>query len=224
MVESLGRQIVDGAIAMGTVVRLEDLVAEYGVSRSAVRDAITILQSMGLVEAKRSVGVTVLGECIWHEFNPDVIRWKLSGPHAERHMAALVELRLAVEPLAAGQTARSHPEAGRILQQHAAAMRDAAHRGDLEGFLTYDLLFHQCLLHHCDNAFFRYLEPAIQQVVSARHERNMMPNVPRETAVVLHELVALAIADEDATTAENAMRSIVDEVRDLLHVRRAEHE
>ena len=60
-----------------------------------------VLESMGLVAARRRVGITVLPPARWNPFDPDIIRWRLAGPDRLRHLQSLSELRSAIEPLAA---------------------------------------------------------------------------------------------------------------------------
>ncbi|MGO4596631.1 FadR/GntR family transcriptional regulator, partial [Terrabacter sp. 2RAF25] len=65
VLDTLGRQVVSGDLAPGTVLRIDQLDERYGVSRSVVREAIRVLDSMGLVEARKRVGVRVLPSTSW---------------------------------------------------------------------------------------------------------------------------------------------------------------
>lgn len=214
--EDLGRRITEGDIPPGAILRLEDLENSYGISRSVVRDAVNRLMTMGMVSTRRSVGVIVSDEDSWHALHPDLVRWRLGGTDGPAQMAAMVDLRMAVEPLAAGLVARRSPETGDALAAIAERMGEAASQGDLPAFLAGDVEFHRELLRNCGNPMFRYLERTILHVLEARHYRELMPDVPRERAVLLHQLVAVAVREGNAELAESSMRSIVHEVRDFL--------
>ena len=54
----LGADIVSGALPAGAVINLEGVGAQYGVSRSVAREAVRVLESMGLVASRRRVGIT----------------------------------------------------------------------------------------------------------------------------------------------------------------------
>ena len=61
LVESLGDRIRDGRLAAGDKLPTEaDLMAEFSVSRTVVREAISRLQAAGLVETRHGVGTFVV--------------------------------------------------------------------------------------------------------------------------------------------------------------------
>ena len=68
VLSELGRSIVVGHRAPGEVLRMEELGAEFGVSRSVMREVIRVLASMNLVSSRRSVGVTVQDSSRWNPF------------------------------------------------------------------------------------------------------------------------------------------------------------
>ena len=114
VLDRLGASIVAGDPAPGGVLRIEQLEERYAVSRSVVREAIRVLESMGLVESRRRVGVTVRPRDAWNVFDPRIIRWRLDGEDREAQLLSLSQLRQGVEPVAAGLAARSrHPGAVR---------------------------------------------------------------------------------------------------------------
>ncbi len=64
------------------MLRTDELAQRFEVSRSVMREAVRVLESMHLVESRRRVGVTVLPECEWNVYDPQVIRWRLPAPSA----------------------------------------------------------------------------------------------------------------------------------------------
>lgn len=216
VLDELGRSITMRQRPPGTVLRIEDLQVEFGVSRTVVRDALRSLESMHLVRNRRRVGVTVRPPSDWSVFAPDVVRWRLENDD-EDQMRSFVTLRLAVEPVAASLAAASgQPSLGAQLVELADAMTSAAGAGDLDLFLTHDLRFHSLILRSCGNEMFAALDEVTAEVLRARHEKHLMPRRPRDLALLLHRLVAVAVRDGDATGAETAMRQIVAEVQSVV--------
>ena len=62
LVDSLGDRIRDGRLAVGDKLPTEAaIMAEFDVSRTVVREAISKLQASGLVETRHGIGTFVLG-------------------------------------------------------------------------------------------------------------------------------------------------------------------
>ena len=53
VLDALGGRIASGALAHGQVLTLDAVCAEYAVSRSVAREAVRVLESMGLVASRR---------------------------------------------------------------------------------------------------------------------------------------------------------------------------
>lgn len=212
VVERLGRDIVSGVHPSGTVLRIEDLQRDFGVSRTVIRDVLRHLESLHLTRSRPRVGVRVTEVGRWNVFAPDVVQWRLTGPGAAAQLRSLAQLRAAVEPQAAELAAVVAPEqVGPELVELADVMADCAMRGDLDGFLQADLQFHSLVLHHCGNEMFTALDAPIAEALRARHEQHLMPDHPRDIAVLLHKLVATGIREQDGATASSAMRQLVAE-------------
>ena len=56
---ALGTSIVSGEYPAGQVLTLDGVSAQHGMSRSVAREAIRVLESMGMVESRRRVGITI---------------------------------------------------------------------------------------------------------------------------------------------------------------------
>ena len=69
-----------------------------------------MLQSLGLVETTKRVGIRVLPPHRWNPFDPQVIRWRLAGEGRGAQLRSLAELRSAVEPVAAELAAVNAPD------------------------------------------------------------------------------------------------------------------
>ena len=77
LLTALGTSIVSGAYPAGQVLTLDGVSAQHGMSRSVAREAIRVLESMGMVESRRRVGITIQPAHKWNVFDPRLIRWRL---------------------------------------------------------------------------------------------------------------------------------------------------
>ncbi|MFI7024968.1 FadR/GntR family transcriptional regulator [Micromonospora sp. NPDC049900] len=217
VLDALGLEITSGRHLAGQALTLEQLQQRFGVSRTVMREAMRILESLNLVASRRRVGLVVQPMHRWRVLDPRVIRWRLEGPGRAAQLRTLTDLRVAVEPLAAAGAARhATAEERQRLRALAAQMRQLGEAGELDAFLAADVEFHALLLHACLNEMFTALTGVIAEVLAGRTEHGLMPKCPRPVALDLHERVANTVAAEDARGAENAMRELVEEVRDAI--------
>ena len=214
---ALGSRIVSGELAAGEVVTLDSLSADYEVSRSVAREAIRVLESMGLVTSRRRVGITIQPREHWNVFDPRVIRWRLDQGDRTAQLLSLSELRRGVEPVAASLAAeRADGEQCRVLAGAVSDMVVHGRSGDLEAYLAADTLFHRTVLEASGNEMLRALDAVVEELLSGRTHHGMMPDRPKPEAIALHDEVARAIRLGDAATAEQAMREIIDEAAAAL--------
>lgn len=217
VLDALGMEITAGELPAGHVLTLEGIQDRFAVSRTVARETMRILESMGLVTSRRRVGITVQPELSWNVFDPRVIWWRLSGPGRDAQLRSLTELRIAVEPIAAGAAARSASAAERArVIEVAAEMRHLGEAGRLDAFLDVDIAFHTLLLTASGNEMFGALADVVAVVLRGRTQLGLMPSQPVPEALDLHEEVADAVASGRAEVAETAMRQLVAEVRDAM--------
>ncbi|MBX5489269.1 MAG: FadR family transcriptional regulator, partial [Mycolicibacterium hassiacum] len=166
---ALGVAIVSGRYAPGEVVTLDGVGAEHGVSRSVVREAVRVLESMGLVQSRRRVGIIVQPRERWNVFDPRLIRWRLDSDDRAAQLMSLSELRRGFEPVAAALAARrADPDHCRTLAAAVSDMAVHGRSGDLEAYLLADKLFHRTLLEASGNEMLRALSGVVDEVLTGR--------------------------------------------------------
>ncbi|WP_369198140.1 FadR/GntR family transcriptional regulator [Streptomyces djakartensis] len=209
VLDTLGPEITGGGYPPGSVLRTDELAQRFDVSRSVMREAVRVLESMHLVESRRRVGVTVRAESEWNVYDPQVIRWRLAGADRPRQLRSLTVLRSAIEPVAAGLAARhATPEQCAELTERALGMVAHSRGHKLEGYLLHDVAFHRVILEASGNEMFARLGDVVAEVLAGRTHHDVMFEDPDPAAVTLHVRVAEAVRARDAARAEELTREI----------------
>ncbi|WP_455358083.1 FadR/GntR family transcriptional regulator [Streptomyces sp. SYSU K21746] len=209
VLESLGPAITGGEYPPGSILRTDELAQRFEVSRTVIREAIRVLESMHLVESRRRVGVTVRPTEAWNVYDPQVIRWRLAGADRPRQLRSLTVLRSAVEPVAAGLAAHhATPAQCAQLTEHALGMVATSRGHQLEGYLVHDVAFHRVVLQASGNEMFARLGDVVAEVLTGRTQHRVMFDDPDPAAVTLHVQVAEAVRERDAARAEQLTREI----------------
>ena len=209
VLDTLGPEITAGEYPPGSVLRTDELAQRFDVSRSVMREAVRVLESMYLVESRRRVGVTVRPKSEWNVYDPQVIRWRLAGADRPGQLRSLTVLRSAIEPVAAGLAAR-HATAEQCAELTECALGMVAHsRGHkLEGYLLHDVAYHRVVLAASGNEMFARLGDVVAEVLTGRTQHDVMFEDPDPAAVTLHVQVAEAVREGDAVRAEELTREI----------------
>ena len=166
----IAERILDGRLNIGDRLPSErDLVVALGVSRSSVREALRILEAMGIVEARvgsgRDSGSTVSGRAT--EALSNLLRLHMALSHFQ--LADLVEVRIQLERSAA---ARASVEAQDDDIRRLNALIDQMIQPDIEHarFHELDSEFHVTIARASHNALAADLMQALRDAVRAHME------------------------------------------------------
>lgn len=212
VVETLGQEITDGALAPGQVLRVEDLIARFDLSRTVAREAVRVLETMGMVAVKRRVGTVVQPRSEWNVMDPRVIRWRLSGVHRAEEVDHLMQVRAGVEPIAARLCATTAPPGvGPRLRELADQMHalGTAGRGITPEFLRADVEFHRLVVTSSGNDHMAAFSTVLTTLLTERNRLGMLGAFPDPRAMAAHVAMAEAITNRQPTPAEHACRSLV---------------
>lgn len=212
LLDEWGMAVVSGAVATGERLPEPNMDGDVTPSRTVTREVTRVLESMGLVSVKRKAGATANPIEQWNILDPQVIQWRLRGPHRIAALHELSQLRAAVEPAAARLSAtNATPEQWGILTGAAIEMVAHSNHANESAYLDADILFHRTLLEASGNRMFAALGDVIASTLTGRTQHELMPQVADQTALNWHTEVAALIRKGDGAAAEATMRQIVDE-------------
>jgi len=215
--DRIGTAIACGDLEAGSVLYIDDVAEEHGVSRSVVREVLRVLSAMGLVESRRRIGTQIRPAADWNVFDPQVIRWRLASDDRLGQLRSITELRTAVEPEAARLAAlRADRQEASSLVALAARMWAAGKEGDVAQFLELDIEFHRNVLRYSGNEMFLKLNDLVAAVLIGRTEHGLMPHHPDDVALQLHADVASGIQHRDGAAARGAMVRIMEQAMDEM--------
>jgi DNA-binding FadR family transcriptional regulator len=201
VVNTLGQEIVDGTHAAGDILNLDRLSERFTVSRSVLREALRVLQSLGMVEPRQRVGTQVLPRQRWDLSSPQIIQWRGVGDYFEQ-MREMLEVRLGIEPVAARLSARLMTDAQRAAVGRAAAvMVEAGKAQDGRRYLEADVEFHTLILQGSGNAVMGHFASTVAALLRTREQEKRF-TITDYTPASAHRHNDLADAlvrgDEDA--------------------------
>jgi len=209
VIEEIGRRIVAGEYPAAEPLPPEKQLCEsLGVSRTALREAMRVLASKGLVEPKRKVGTSVRSPEHWNFLDAGVLSWQLEGADSVGVIDELYELRHLLEPLAASLAAlRARASDIDLLRQAYEDMRAAGDDG--AKIAEPDLRFHQGIIAASGNRFFS----SLTHVIGAALEVNfkLVREARHGHSMPAHKKVLDAIVGHEPYTARLAMQRLIED-------------
>ena len=205
VVAGLKSRILDGSLAPGAKLPSEtDLIDEYGVSRTVVREAVTRLRAEGLLETFQGRGSYVLAM-------PEPTSFTVEASAIRNHhdVLAMIDFRLGVESEAAFLAAARH--SAEDAQQVREALEAFPVAGPEEA-VEADFAFHRSIAAASGNRFYldlvESLGPMMIMLPRTRlaEEFSLTDAAHVERVRREHDNVAAAVIAGDAETARAAMR------------------
>ena len=211
IVQQIEESILKGALKPGDQLPAErELAQNFGVSRTAVREAVKALREKGLVEAYSGRGTFITNGTSQAIRQSLDLMIRIGQQEGSAHLA---ELRLILEPEIAALAA------GRIEEQLLTTMREAVATMDRslhdpDAYIEADLDFHLALAEAAANPLVLSLLDSI--VALLREQRLKIFNVDGgpERGQFHHKRILAATEARDPERARLAMREHLSQVRD----------
>ncbi len=210
IVDALGARIVQGDFCENAVLPTEPaLAAELGVGRNALREAVKVLVSKGLVEVRPKTGTRVLARERWNLLDREVLGWMIRSGQQMQHAMGLVEFRLIFEPKASYLAAIRATEEERKAILSTCEDLEACLGKPLDLMSDIDLRFHRAVLRASHNDILVHLGSLIEALMKIQVVATSQDQAELAAGVEQHRDLANAIARRDADAAEEASRILV---------------
>lgn len=212
VVKNLAQRILNRSFAPGQLLPSEpEMCASLNVSRSAIREAIKVLGSKGLIITKPRTGTRVRPYEDWNLLDSEILAWSIELAPRPELVLSLIEARQVIEP-AAARFAALRATAADIepMQRAFDAMTVWKETQDFQAFNQADIEFHTALLRASRNIVFQQLATMIGAALAysfrltidrAREPGSSLPN---------HLEVIEFIRRRDPDGAYTAMARLLD--------------
>jgi len=211
IVQQIEDSIVKGVLKAGDQLPAErELAQRFGVSRTAVREAVKALREKGLVEAYSGRGTFITDGTTQAVRQSLDLMVKIGQPEGSTHLA---EVRAILEPeIAALAAVRiQEPELGTM--REAVAVMDRAGQ-DPDAYIEADLDFHLALAEGAANPLILSLLDSIVGLLREQRLRIFNVSGGPERGQFHHKRILEAVERHDADKARAAMHAHLEQVRD----------
>ena len=209
VVQDLGVAIVTREYSLEKPFPIEsEICTRYDASRSIVREAIKVLNGKGLLIARPRRGTSVRPEKEWNLLDPDVLYWLMKRRFSLSLLKDFTRARLAIEPNAAAEAARTASEDQiKHIELMMARMWDAAE--GLVDPLESDINFHLSILAASNNPFFYNMSPMIETALHFSIQFTNRQLQQQFASPAEHQVICDAIASRDQESAAMETRNLL---------------
>jgi GntR family transcriptional repressor for pyruvate dehydrogenase complex len=211
IVQQIEESIVKGTLKPGDQLPAErELAQKFGVSRTAVREAVKALREKGLVEAYSGRGTFITDGTTQAVRQSLDLMVKIGQAEGSTHVA---ELRAILEPEIAALAATRIEESELATMREAVAVMDRAEQ-DPEAYIEADLDFHLALAEAAENPLILSLLDSIVGLLREQRLRIFLVPGGPERGQIHHKKILDAVERRDAHAARQAMRDHLEQVRE----------
>ena len=200
--------IYDGRIAQGTRMREEKLAAEFGVSRTPIREALLILQTEGFLVAEPNRGSIV-------------------KTYSTKEIVDLYDTRAALESFAASLAVRNvTSDVIDALDESCGRFAESVKSNDVLALTHENSTFHRTILDITYNASLQDVVGSVARLPLIYRAYYWYSDQGRLIALHYHEQITRALEARDTMRVEGLMKEHIYEARDTLvaQMRKAEQD
>ncbi|PIB46551.1 GntR family transcriptional regulator [Pseudomonas sp. 2822-15] len=201
--EQLRWRITEGKWAIGERLPTEpELSAELGISRNTVREAMRVLAFSGLIEIRQGDGSYLRS-----------MTDPLGAMRALSHctLAQAQETRQILEVEAIGLAALRRTEDDLKGLREALERSGELYHGELEAYISADLVFHKRLVDAARNPALSELYQYFSSIVGAQLRQTLNISPRRQSVFDLHSALLDAVENQDPERAKSLCRQLINE-------------
>lgn len=218
VVKQLKELILSGELGPGEKLPSErDLAKEFGVSRVSIRQALTVLETLGLIERKVGGGTFSVAEKLDFEIDP-MLEMIMKN---KDQLKEPLEIRRILEPSLAQLAAeRATEEDIRILEDSLKKQKKLIEKGEL--IIEEDSRFHYYLAKAAKNEIALKIVEVIHDMIWQTREKSIKARQGSELSYRGHQRILRAVKTRNGEKAFNAMLDHLEEVEALIMTHLAE--
>jgi DNA-binding FadR family transcriptional regulator len=215
LAQDIGARILRGEFAPGSLLPNEaEWCDVYGVSRTAVREAIKMLAAKGLIVSRPKIGSRVRPREVWNLLDRDVLAWYWAASDQQHFLSNVQQMREMLEPEVAALAALNHTDS-----QLAAI--EAAYMGMVDSTSTTDwnandVKFHLAVLGAAGNELLIPLGFMIESALSNMFEYTASHNDELRAALPLIAPILRPTRRRAPAAARRAARALLSDTSGVI--------
>jgi GntR family transcriptional regulator, transcriptional repressor for pyruvate dehydrogenase complex len=221
VVSKIREMVLSGALKPGDQLPSEMVLSEdMGVSRTALREGMRILEAQGVLETRPGVGTVVLAAGLTQLVKP--LKWLALARYGGFSFDEFHGVRSILETEIAALAARGATDDAITSLEGALDDMDSA-LGDNRLFARHDARFHHVLAEMTGNRLLELLASAMRELLEDHIETVVAHIDPRADVMPYHAAILEAVRARDPVAARRAMQAHLDQVHTNFQAAMAAH-
>jgi len=210
LAEKLAQRILKGEYAPGTILPGEIELGElFGVSRTAVREAVKTLTAKGMVLPRPRIGTRVMPQNNWNFLDKELLSWWMTQDNFSDVINYFLVLRTSLEPQACALAAQYGTDAQKAaLKNTLNEMVALKTTFDREQWVDVDVSYHEQIYEMSGNPFLTSFATLVHSIYY-----NYFASITHNEVIQLelHQRIVDAILRGDGESASSACRELLQE-------------
>lgn len=208
LAEKLAQRILKGEYELGTILPGEiELGEQFGVSRTAVREAVKTLTAKGMVLPRPRIGTRVMPQSNWNFLDQELLTWWMTEENFHQVIDHFLVMRICLEPqacLLAATVGTAEQKAHlNTLMAEMAALKENFRR---ERWIEVDMAWHEHIYEMSANPFLTSFASLFHSVY-----HTYFTSITSDTVIKLdlHQAIVDAIVQSDGDAAFKACQALL---------------
>ncbi|EPF13080.1 Pyruvate dehydrogenase complex repressor [Cedecea davisae] len=210
LAENLAQRILKGEYAVGSILPGEIELGElFGVSRTAVREAVKTLTAKGMLLPRPRIGTRVMPRSHWNFLDKELISWWMTKDNFSYVVEDFLIMRNSLEPQACALAAiNSNEEQRTELMRLMEQMIELQDTFDRQRWVEVDMAYHELIYEMSGNPFMTSFANLFRSIYY-----NYFTAITDNEVIKLdsHQAIVDAIVHGEAQAALNACQALLKE-------------
>ncbi|MEL2243841.1 FadR/GntR family transcriptional regulator [Leclercia adecarboxylata] len=208
LAEKLAQRILEGVYAPGSILPGElELGEQFGVSRTAVREAVKTLTAKGMVLPRPRIGTRVMPQGNWNFLDQELLSWWMTEDNFQQVIEHFLVMRSSLEPQACllAATLGTAEQKARLntLMDEMVHLKKNFNR---ERWIDVDMAWHEHIYEMSGNPFLTSFASLFHSVYHTYFTSITQDEVVK---LDLHQAIVDAIQDSDGLRAMAASQALL---------------